>query len=225
MQNIVGGPDVSVKPLADGVRISTVLDESTTERSFEYALPEGVTAELDNDGRVNLSQTVEVDAEGTAATVTVVIGYVEPAWAVDAAGLPVQSHYEVTDDSLVQHVETSAATSFPVVADPQWTTTAWNQIRVRWNRAETATIANGGWGATGSTAVCIAAGAAIGGPGGGAALGAACLALAGSAVYTAGVAQNSSPKRCLEPFATYTFVVGPGGWVPWFGTYSGGTCR
>jgi acetate kinase len=38
---------------------------------------------------------------------------------------------------------------------------------------------------------------AIGGPAGSAAMMAACLAQLGVIVYTAGVAENSSPKRCL----------------------------
>lgn len=220
-----GEADVTVQPLESGARVSTVLDSQTADRSFEYALPVGVEAESIDGGRIELTKTVDVEVEGSAATVSAVVGYVEPAWAVDAAGQDVATFYEVVDGAIVQHVETTQATVYPVVADPSWTTTAWNQVRIRWNRAETATIASGGWAATGATAVCSAAGLAIAGPAGAAALGAVCLGLSGAAVYTAGVANNSSPRQCLEMYATYTFIAGPGGWVPWFGTYSGGTCR
>lgn len=220
-----GSPDVAVEALAGGVRVSTVLNTDTSARSFDYSLPEGVTAALDDSGRVELTRSVEIEADGTEAIVSAVIGYIEPAWARDASGTAVETDYEIGQGLITQHVRTTATTVYPVVADPQWSTTAWNQVRVRWNRAETATIASGGWGATAITGICAGAGAAIGGPAGGAGLAAACLTVSGAAVYTAGVAQNSNPRKCLEMFATYTFIAGPGGWVPWFGTYSGGNCR
>lgn len=219
-----GDADVTVQPLPDGARVSTVIDSDTMDRFFEYELPENVEAEPLADGRLELTQPVLDASDHSPQDVSVVIGYVQPAWAVDALGNEVKTNYEVRDGVLTQHVITDEKTVYPVVADPQWSLTAWNQFRVRWNRAETDTIASGGWAATGVTAVCAAAGTAAGGPAGAAAAGATCLAITGSAVYTAGVAQNSRPRRCLELYMTYLPGIPPT-WAPWFGTYSGGTCR
>lgn len=211
-----GQPDVAVTPVESGVRISTVLWDESGPASFVYPLPEGVDAEVQPDGGVTLTRSVEV--EGSAA-VAEVVGEVEPAWAIDADGVAVPTTYVIADGTLTQKVDTTGA-AFPVVADPTWGFTSPIQIRVRWNRAETATIAGGGWGPGPITGVCAGAGAAMAGPAGAAAFGAGCLATSGPAVYTAGVAQNSKPKRCLEGFLTY--VPGVSLVIPWYGTYA---CR
>jgi hypothetical protein len=215
-------PDVTVEALPSGARVTTVIKSDTAGRSFDYVLPDGVTAELRSDGRIELTEQVEVD--NGKAEIFKIVGYVEPAWAIDAAGRDVPTSYEIEDGVLTQHVQTDSATTYPVVADPQWSVTSWNQVRVRWNRAETATIAAGGWGATGAAGACGLAGSALAGPPGAAIGSAACLAAGGAAVYTAGVAQNSRPQRCLEMYATVIFTIQPS-FLPWFGTYSGGSCR
>lgn len=46
------------------------------------------------------------------------LAFVAPAWAKDANGTPVQTHYELDGSTLKQVVETDTDTSFPVVADP-----------------------------------------------------------------------------------------------------------
>lgn len=212
-----GHPDVTVTPLQSGVRISTVLWDQSQSTSFSFPLPEGVDGEILSDGSVILTRKIEVADEGATSEVDAVVGLVEPAWAVDANGNAVPTKYVLADGVLTQEVDTSDA-SFPVVADPSWGIVGPLQVRVRWNRAETATIASGGWGATGLTAVCAAAGAAVGGPPGAAIFAAGCLATGGPAIYTAGVAQNSKPKRCLEGFLTY--VPGVSVLVPWYGTYA-----
>ena len=217
--------DVSVETLASGVRISTVIDESDTDSVFTYPLEDGVTPEINADQTISLFKEVEaVDPEtGETVAAQIEIALVQPAWAVDASGLKIPTHYEVTDDAIVQVVDRSTdGIAYPVVADPTFEQINPFQRRIRWNRAETATIAAGGWGATGLTAVCGLAGAAAGGPVGAAAFAALCLAASGSAVYTAGVAQNSNPKKCLQLTVTFTIITSP---IPWFDTYSGGYCR
>jgi hypothetical protein len=217
-------PDVTVQALPSGARVTTVIKSDTADRSFDYALPDGVKAELRSDGRIELTEQVEVEVDKGEAEISKIVGYVETAWAIDAAGRDVPTFYEIEDGVLTQHVQTDAATTYPVVADPQWSVTSWNQARIRWNRAETATIAAGGWGATGAAGACGLAGSALAGPPGAAIGSAACLAAGGAAVYTAGVAQNSRPQRCLEMYATVIFTIQPS-FLPWFGTYSGGSCR
>nr|BFD87200.1 hypothetical protein StreXyl84_66010 [Streptomyces sp. Xyl84] len=53
------------------------------------------------------------------------IGFFEAPWAKDAAGNDVPTRYEVKDGNLVQTVDFSATTAFPVVIDPGFWSTAW----------------------------------------------------------------------------------------------------
>lgn len=213
-----GSVDVAVEELAQGVRVSTVLWDGAKD-AFSYPLPEGVAATPQPDGSLELTRTEVVEAEGITAEVTATIGSIEPAWAVDANGADVTTAYEVADGVVIQTVDTAGA-AFPVVADPTWSLTSPVQVRIRFNRAETATAASGGWGATGAAAVCAAAGAFVAGPAGAAAFGAGCFLSVGALVTTAGVAQNSRPKRCLEQFMTFVPLSGVIVGVPWYGTYA-----
>lgn len=213
-----GSVDVAVEEVAQGVRVSTVLWDGAKD-AFSYPLPEGVAATPQPDGSLELTRTEVVEAEGITAEVTATIGSIEPAWAIDANGADVTTAYEVADGVVTQTVDTADA-AFPVVADPTWSLTSPVQVRIRFNRAETATAASGGWNATGAAAVCAAAGAFVAGPGGAAAFGAGCFASVGALVTTAGVAQNSSPKRCLQQFMTFVPLSGVIIGVPWYGTYA-----
>ena len=212
--------DVAVEEVAQGVRVSTVLWDGSQD-AFSYPLPEGVAATPQPDGSLELTRTGVVEADGITAEVTATIGSIEPAWAVDANGSDVSTAYQVADGVVTQTVDTAGA-AFPVVADPTWSLTSPVQIRIRFNRAETATAASGGWGATGVAAVCAAAGTFVAGAAGAAAFGAGCLLSVGALVTTAGVAQNSRPKRCLEQFMTFVPLAGVIIGVPWYGTYA---CR
>ncbi|WP_165070475.1 hypothetical protein [Marisediminicola senii] len=214
--------DVSVEPLKDGVRISTIIPDAGSGSVFTYPLAPGVTAEANADGSVSLFEDVAVVDPDTGKTMNaqIEVALVQAPWAVDASGAAVGTRYEIVDNSIVQVIDhVGSKVDYPIVADPTFTPINPFQTRIRWNRAETATIASGGWGATGLTAVCGLAGAAAGGPIGAAAFAALCLAASGSAVYTAGVAQNSNPKRCLQLTITSTIITAP---IPYFDTYA---CR
>lgn len=79
---------------------------------FELDIPEGTSPRLTSDGGVSV-----VDAEGT-----VVSGFVPP-WAYDAHGVAVPTRFTLEGTTLVQTVDFSVNTPFPVVADPtsiQW---------------------------------------------------------------------------------------------------------
>jgi len=81
-----------------------------------------------------------------------VIVPVEAAWAKDANGQDVPTHYEVRDDKLFQVVVPTTSTAYPVVADPTWAW--WNAgYGAKLNRAETRDVANGG----GNAGVCALA--------------------------------------------------------------------
>ncbi|WP_143015758.1 hypothetical protein [Microbacterium sp. 77mftsu3.1] len=216
---------LSVETVDDGVRIATVIYDASQSNRFTYPLEAGTGARVNADGSADIFRMVDLEdpESNTEAVLEVSIAHVEAPWAKDANGRNVATRYVVQSGALVQLVDhESAGIVYPVVADPKITRPNFFQTLVRWNRAETKTIAGAGWGATGLTAVCAAAGTAAGGPIGAAAFGAACLAIAGSGVYTAGVADNSSPKRCLQLTITFTVVTSP---VPWFDTYKGGNCK
>lgn len=98
-------------PKDDGsVQITTVIDTPDAPTRYEYPLdlPEGATATLDAEtGYVSL-----LDADG------VWIGGVAPAWAKDANGVDVATHYELTGTTLTQVIDHATGMAYPIVADP-----------------------------------------------------------------------------------------------------------
>lgn len=71
------------------------------------------------------------------------IAVIEPAWAKDADGNPVATRYRIAGDTLIQEVTTTAATEFPVVADPKINQYWWGGS-IDFTKSETAAIAAGG---------------------------------------------------------------------------------
>lgn len=61
------------------------------------------------------------DAATTRVTETVQIATIGVAWAVDANGAALDTHYEITGDRVRQVIKTNGDTAFPVIADPDWT--------------------------------------------------------------------------------------------------------
>lgn len=104
---------------ADGsVSLTTVIAASTSASSFSYPLnlQPGQTAAVDDGGGVDIA-----DASGTS------VGYISPAWALDANGLPVSSHFELSGTTVTQVVDLSSPNIvYPVVADPLITAGFWN---------------------------------------------------------------------------------------------------
>lgn len=182
-----GAVDLAVQAQADSVRILTVLSDSTASSKYTYTFP-GYIPEILDDGSVSLT----VPGDG----MTMQVGLIEAPWAYDATGAPVPTHYEAEGDTLVQVVEhTSTDVTYPVVADPQ--VGFGLGTYVFFNRAETKTISNEGWAVTGATGVCGLAGSLLT-PAVGVVFAAACLTIGGSIVAQAGVAENSSPKKCVR---------------------------
>ncbi|TPW73191.1 hypothetical protein [Schumannella sp. 10F1B-5-1] len=104
------------QPFADGLRISTIIQNAESPGSYSYALPEDITPVLLADGSVKLAATFV--GEAADESVTIEFGTVAPAWATDAKGNAVPTHYEVDKGELRQVVDFTADTAFPVVADP-----------------------------------------------------------------------------------------------------------
>lgn len=89
--------------------LSTITDaQAPVEYSYEFDLSAGERLELVDEG------AVVRDANGEP---TLAVG---SAWAVDANGTPVPTHYEVNGSTLTQIVDHTASDSvaYPVVADP-----------------------------------------------------------------------------------------------------------
>jgi len=92
------------------VQILTVIDGPEAPREYVYPLelPDGAALHLDEaSGFVSILSS---DGE--------FLGGVAPAWAKDAMGADVATHYEVVGTTLTQVVEHSAGVAYPVVADP-----------------------------------------------------------------------------------------------------------
>lgn len=101
--------DVAVQPIEDGsVRINTVINSASSPHTFTYALdvPSSAVLELQDDGSVQIR-----DGENW-------LGGVAPPWATDAAGVVLDTHYEVDGHQLIQEVEPTLDAAYPIVADP-----------------------------------------------------------------------------------------------------------
>lgn len=103
--------------------------DAPSEYRFPLDLPEGGQAALFDDGAVVIS-----NASGIAVS-----GFRAP-WAVDANGAPVPTSFRIDGNELVQVVDFEAATSFPVIADPDLGTEWWGYY-VQLTRAETKRVA------------------------------------------------------------------------------------
>jgi hypothetical protein len=202
-----GGADAAVQVLDDGsVRVQTITHDQSGPTGFTYGFGEDVIPFLREDGGADLGFENEY--------LRAIIGSVEPAWAVDAQGEPVETFYTVERGRLVQTIIPVESTVYPIVADP---TISGNLLRVTiyFNKAETRKIASRGFSATVWT-LGLAPIATYGAPVAGiivslvtAQLGLASL-MAGQAVNN-GICVYTSVR--LAPPVSYSFP------------YSGGNCR
>lgn len=105
-----------VQPTSQGVRLlsydGTSAGTLTHDYSFDFAVP--VTTEAQSDGALLFRD----------AATGIAIGTVSAPWAVDAAGKSLPTQYQWHDGVLTQTVDANpATTTFPVLADPNWTYT------------------------------------------------------------------------------------------------------
>lgn len=202
-------PSLNVLTAADAVRVSTVISSAEQGTEFVYDFGVDATVEIHADG----SAIVDTDAdEGSPEPqAELIVADIAAPWATDAAGAPVETYYVAEGGVMTQVVNhRKAAITYPVVADPTFDSPNVVQVRVRFNRAETASIAAGGWGGVIGSFSCGA-------------MAAVCVLASGTLVYQAGIAQNSKPKRCVQITATSPVIIPGIYW--WVDTYSGGRCR
>lgn len=121
--------DVGVQTLEDGsFRALTVINGKDAPEEYVYKLevPTGITLRPESDGSITLA-----DADGNSQ------GSIQPAWAIDANGTPVETRYEIEGSSVTQIVNhQGAGVMYPVVADPKiyyawWQLFTWSEWR--WN--------------------------------------------------------------------------------------------
>jgi hypothetical protein len=101
--------DVVVQPVEDGsVRINTVLHQERAPHDFTYQLSLPGTAVLNaqEDGSIAILDGLDF------------LGGIAAPWAVDAAGAPVATRFEIDGHSFTQVVQPVPETRYPIVADP-----------------------------------------------------------------------------------------------------------
>jgi hypothetical protein len=107
------GVNAAVQALADGsVRMQTIINSATAPRDFTYQIGAGFKPFAAADGSIWVA--------GFGAAGDYQVYSIGAAWARDANGHAVATRYEIRGNSVVQIVEPTADTVFPVVADPQW---------------------------------------------------------------------------------------------------------
>lgn len=110
------GSTITSYPTDDGVQTLIEIPSAAApaEYRFPIGLPEGGQAALFDDGSVVLS-----DANGTA------IGGFRTPWAIAADGAAIPTSFRIEGGELVQTVEFSTSTAFPVIADPDFGSEWW----------------------------------------------------------------------------------------------------
>ncbi len=104
--------------------------DASKDYSFDFNLPQGYSLIRGEDygnklermkGYVYIvnNNNVIIDNE-TGESYPESVYAVEPAWAKDANGNSVETSFEISGNTLIQHIEFDEASVFPIVADPQY---------------------------------------------------------------------------------------------------------
>lgn len=126
-----GGTAATAQVVEDGsVRLTTVIPDATAPHRYTYdlALPADSTVTIEENGSASF-----VSAEGEW------LGGAAVPWAKDARGVDVPTHFVAEGDALVQVVDLTGVTAFPVVADPYLGIALISSVK-RINRSEGVTI-------------------------------------------------------------------------------------
>ncbi|MBG9887057.1 hypothetical protein ABE10_10975 [Bacillus toyonensis] len=196
------GSTVSSFATGDGVQTLIQIPGASAPKEYRFPLnlPEGGQAALFGDGSVIIS-----DATGQA------VGGFRAPWAVDAQGASVPTTFRLDGDDLVQTVEFTADTAFPVTADPDRGSEWWGWYS-QYTRSETQYLANLINGNAGITALV---GAACGFIPGGIPTAACGLAVASFAFkFLDPVNQAASSGRCVALNLPWAAISQPGIFPP-----------
>lgn len=113
---------VAVEELEDDViRAMFVLlgEDAPRQYPIDVELPDDAEMQQREDGSVAVVIPGGGDPTDPDSN-DLVIAYVDTPWAVDAAGAAVPTFFTIDGTTLVQHVQPTAATVYPVTADPAW---------------------------------------------------------------------------------------------------------
>lgn len=184
-----GSTTVPVVQRDGTVQINTVISGAASPKRFDYpiSVPAGHTLRLEASGAVSIG-----DGNGSLSAL------IAAAWAKDANGDSVPTHYEVQGNTLTQVVDFTAATAFPVVADPSVSWLWWGRT-VKYTKSETKQVASFASNAQMFSYLCLAGGLA----------GAACTTVAnlGLQIVKNAATNASRAGRCLQLNIPH---VGPG---------------
>ncbi|MFD6179511.1 MULTISPECIES: hypothetical protein [unclassified Isoptericola] len=195
-----GGADVAVQSLDDGsARVQTITSSPEGPHEFTYTFGDDIVLSPNGDGTIEL--LAPLDGGGAISR-----GTIDRPWAADANGRPVDTHYTVVGDSLVQTVRPDTETTYPVVADPR-VERGFGTTTIRFSKKETRTLRDG------ATAGLLAAWLPF---------------PAGAIIATASYLVRRQAKSAAAQGKCVKIVVY--GWPPstftwWPHTYSGGYCK
>lgn len=111
--------DLAVQTTIDGVRALIVIKDSSAPHAYRFTIdvPDGgrlVSAAEYLGEEFDTGEVFVVDSENKIQSVFA------PAWAKDANGNSVPTHYIIRGNQIIQVVDFDENTAFPIVADPNW---------------------------------------------------------------------------------------------------------
>lgn len=115
------GAAISVQPTRRGLRTLITIDDSSAPERYAFPIA-GDVDRLDAPGN---GSVIAYDASGTA------IATLAEAWAVDAEGRVVPTHFEIRGTTIVQVVEhRGEGFAYPITADPWWNPFSWDWEKI-----------------------------------------------------------------------------------------------
>lgn len=194
-------PSTSIvaRPISRGAQALIVIDGADAPAEFVFPVEVAGAA-------VQLRRLPDGEVAVVRAGQPTPVATIAPAWATDARGRQVPTHFELRGSSLVQVVEHRGA-SYPVVADPKYT---WGYVSgtTFYNRKETRSLKTRSYAYVVAAGICAALGTASAGT--------ACVAAGAFAAQWNYVAGNAyGDGKCVK-IKVPTF---------WAYAYSGGYCK
>lgn len=166
--------------------------------AFELVLPDGIEPQLQPDGSISFSPSNAITAQLAEQGIDAAFdfGGIDAPWALDADGAPVDTYYTLEGNTVVQHVDVTSTTSFPVIADPEM---EWKGYYATLTYTASETLGMRDQGVIIAGMLVAAAGLAAFGPPG-AVIGAAMVGIGGASVgIIAATASNAvGDGRCLS---------------------------
>ncbi|MGM0890691.1 MAG: hypothetical protein ACQEW5_28145 [Bacillota bacterium] len=115
--------DLVIQPTEGGVRSIVSINNENAPKKYDFKLdlPEGHKLVFSSDyyGE-ELAMEDDIEEVFVVDENNIIQSIFGEAWAKDANGNDVPTHYEIIDNSLIQVVEFNKNTAFPVLADPDW---------------------------------------------------------------------------------------------------------